>query len=337
MNMKETLKKVCNTYGPTGNETVIASVIKEMLEGHVDSSSIDAMGNLIAYKKGSGEGKKIMLAAHMDQIGLMATYIEDNGFIRVATVGGMAPYRIVNRQVRFEDGTSGVVGQETKVPRKPTELTVNHLYIDIGAYSKEDAAKKVKVGDIAVFMSEFLEMGQCASSAAMDNRAGCAVLIETMRNLGDVVDDIYAVFTTQEEVGLRGARAAAFGIKPDYGVALDVTPAGDTPESMLFTVDLGKGAAVKIKDNSLICNPSIVKWLEDAAINANITWQREVLSYGGTAAGAMQLSRGGVPSGVISVPCRYVHSPAETVDIRDVVGATKLLITALTMGSDSIG
>lgn len=336
MNMKETLKKVCSAYGPTGNEKVITNVIEDMLKGHVDSLRTDPMGNLIAYKKGSGDGKKIMLAAHMDQIGLMATYMEKNGFIRVAMLGGMAPYRIVNRQVKFENGVCGVVGQETKIPRKAAELTINHLYIDIGAYSKEEALKKVKVGDMAVFMSEFIDMGSCVSSAAMDNRAGCAVLIETLRNLGDVKDDIYAVFTTQEEVGLRGAKAAAFGINPDYGIALDVTPAGDTPESMLFTVDLGKGAAVKIKDNSLICNPCMIKWLEDAAKNADIIWQREVLSFGGTDAGAIQLARGGAPSGVVSIPCRYVHSPAETVDLNDVIGATKMLITALTMGSDSI-
>lgn len=331
MTIKNDLKKLCGAYGPTGRENEIAQTITAMVKEFADEITTDVMGNLIVLKKGTS-GKKLMLAAHMDEIGLMVTHIDDNGFLRVAAVGGISVLGSRCRHVVFENSVHGVVASQTKDIKKAEDITMDKLFIDIGAGSRKEAAKLVGIGDVAKFKSEFVELGGRVSAAAMDNRAGCVVLTEILKMVKSCPDDLYFVFTTQEEVGLRGAKTSAFNIVPDMAVALDVTPAGDTPESVPFTVDLGKGPAVKIKDRSLICSPSVVGRLEDAAKEAGIEWQREVLTYGGTDAGAIQQTAGGVPSGVVSIPCRYVHSPAETVDIGDIEGAVKLLSALVQKG-----
>ncbi|MGI5878395.1 MAG: M42 family metallopeptidase [Christensenellales bacterium] len=335
MDMRDTLERLCRAYGPTGRESDTADVIEAMVAPYVDRVRRDAMGNLIAERRGGGKGR-VMLSAHMDEIGLMVIHIESSGFLRVCAVGGVNPIRSAYRQVAFGNGVRGVVGVETKTLRDtvkdPSKLTFNEMFVDIGAASYEEAAHMVEIGDVAVFMSDFMVMGRRVSAAAMDNRAGCAVQVEALKALGESPMDLYAVFSAQEEVGLRGARTSAFGIEPTVAVAIDVTPAGDTPGSVLSTVDLGRGPAVKIRDSSVLCNPSVVAWLEDAARRAGVAWQREVLTAGGTDAGAIQSSRGGVPSGVVSIPTRYVHSPAETVDISDMEGAAALIVRALETG-----
>ncbi len=327
MSINNTLKKLCSAYGPTGNEQKVADVIREMIEPFADEIQQDTMGNLIALKKGSVEGKKIMLAAHMDEIGLIVTHIDDNGFLRVAPMGGVNPQRSMFHRVVFENGAVGVVGHETK-DLKIQDMKTDHLFVDIGAKTKRQAQNKVQIGDIAKFSAPYVRMGRCASSPAMDNRAGCAVLVDLISKIKGNALDIYFVFTSQEEVGLRGAKTAAFGIQPDLGVAIDVTPVGDTPESVRLSVDLGKGPAIKIKDHSLICNPKVVKLLIAAAKKAGVKTQREVLTYGGTDSGAIQTTGDGVPAGVVSIPCRYVHSQSETVDLGDIEDAVKLLEAA---------
>jgi endoglucanase len=328
MSINSILKKLCTAYGPTGCEQKVADVIREMVEPYADDIQQDTMGNLIVLKKGSVGGKKVMLAAHMDEIGFIVTHIDDNGFLRVAPVGGVSPQRSMFHRVLFENGTQGTIGYETK-DLKIQDMKTDHLFADIGASTKAQAQRKVQVGDIAKFTAPYIRMGKRASSPAMDNRAGCAVLVDLISKLQGNALDIYFVFTSQEEVGLRGAKTAAFGIRPDLGIALDVTPAGDTPESMRFSVDLGKGPAIKIKDHSLICNPKVVKMLIAAAQKAGVKSQREVLTFGGTDSGAIQTTGDGVPAGVISIPCRYVHSQSETVDLGDIDGAVKLLEAAL--------
>lgn len=327
MSINSTLKKLCTAYGPTGNEQKVSDLIRGMIEPYADEIRQDTMGNLIALKKGRSSDKKIMLAAHMDEIGLMVTHIDDKGFLRVAPVGGVSPQRSMFHRILFENGTVGVIGHETK-DLKIQDMKMDNLFVDIGAKTKRQAQKKVQIGDIAKFSAPYIRMSRCASSPAMDNRAGCAVLVDLISKLKESAFDLYFVFTTQEEVGLRGAKTAAFGIKPDLGVALDVTPAGDTPESIRFSVDIGKGPAIKIKDRSLICNPKVVKLLTAAAKKAEIKTQREVLTFGGTDSGAIQTTGEGVPAGVVSIPCRYVHSQSETVDLGDVEDAVKLLQAA---------
>ena len=228
----------------------------------------------------------------------------------------------------FANGTVGTIGMEKLDDIK--KLTLDKLYLDIGAKDREEAAKLVKIGDIAVSQRQLVFAGDRAIGKAMDNRAGCAVLIQAMRELGDTNNEVYAVFTTQEELGLRGARTSSYRVNPDLGLAVDVTLVGDTPEAPPMSVELGKGAAIKVKDNSVICHPKVKEMLTKIAEEHQIPYQFEVLTAGGTDAGAIHLTREGIPSGVISIPCRYVHTPGEMVDMDDMESAVKLLKTFLT-------
>jgi len=319
--LKELLKKLSETYGPSGREEQIAAVIRQELEGYVDEIFTDKMGNLCAVKKGSGT--KIMVAAHMDEIGVIVTYIDDKGFLRFSNVGGVSPFILLGQRVVFADGTTGTIGVEKLDDIK--KLTLDKLYIDIGAAGKKEAEQKVKIGDIATYDRKTALMGTRMTGKAMDNRAGCAVLIAALRELPPTEHEIYAVFTIQEEVGLRGARTSGYRINPDLGLAVDVTLVGDTPEAATNNVALGKGAAIKVKDSSIICHPQVKARLAELAEKENIPHQFEVLTAGGTDAGAIHLTREGIPSGAISVPCRYVHTPVETVDLNDMDSAVRLL------------
>ncbi|MGI6658058.1 MAG: M42 family metallopeptidase [Dethiobacteraceae bacterium] len=324
--MKELLKKLSETYGPSGREDEIARVIREEIQDYVDEVFLDKMGNLFAVKKGTGT--KVMVAAHMDEIGVIITYIDKNGFLRFSNIGGVSPFIMLGQRVVFANGTVGTIGMEKLDDIK--KLTLDKLYLDIGAKDREEAAKLVKIGDIAVSQRQLVFAGDRAIGKAMDNRAGCAVLIQAMRELGDTNNEVYAVFTTQEELGLRGARTSSYRVNPDLGLAVDVTLVGDTPEAPPMSVELGKGAAIKVKDNSVICHPKVKEMLTKIAEEHQIPYQFEVLTAGGTDAGAIHLTREGIPSGVISIPCRYVHTPGEMVDMDDMESAVKLLKTFLT-------
>lgn len=324
----DTLKALLPVYGPSGREERIADAIEDMIKPYADETSRDALGNLIAVKRGGG--RKIMLAAHMDQIGLMVTHIDKNGFLRVTPVGGVYSQWQLFVPVRFQNGTTGVIGYETKTVDSLEKLKPEHLFIDIGASSQSEAEEKVQIGDMAVFVSQIVECGGRISSGAMDDRAACAILVEVLKRVQNSPYDIYAVFTVQEEVGLRGAHTAAYAIAPELGLALDVTPSPDTPEATRScSAALGKGPAVKVKDASLVCHPKVRRWLEDAARARGIPYQLEVLTAGGTDAGAMQIAREGVPSGVLSLPTRYVHSNAELIDARDFEASIELIVAAL--------
>jgi putative aminopeptidase FrvX len=327
MSTVETLKELLGIYGPSGREEQVADAIEKMVKPHADEIRRDVMGNLVAVKRGGG--RKVMLAAHMDQIGLMVTHIDGNGFLRATQVGGVTPVWTLFAHVRFENGTKGVIGYETKAEGYD-KLKHEHLFIDIGARTREEAEARVQIGDMAVFDTPITESGRHLSSGAMDDRTGCAVLVEVLRRVKDSPYDVYAVFTSQEEVGTRGAHTAAWGIMPELGIAVDITPSPDTPESTkVCSVEIGRGPAVKVRDNSLICHPRVRRWLEDAAKSRSIPFQYEVLTFGGTDAGAIQASREGIPSGVVSVPTRYGHSTAETIDKEDLEQCVELLLAAL--------
>ena len=321
--MRETLKRLLNAYGATGHEEAVREVIREMVEPWVDSIEVDALGNLICVKKGAG--RRVMLAAHMDQIGFVVSEIDEKGFLRVFNVGGIRSIVSLNRHVVFENGVHGVVSYEQE-GFKPGENSMRPLFIDIGAKDRADAERKVQIGDVAVYVPDVFEMGDdLMGSPAMDNRVGCAVLIDTLRRLKDCPNEVGAVFTVQEEVGLRGAVAAAYGIDPEMGIALDVTMSGDTPKGPRIAVSVGNGPCIKVLDNSVICSPKVVALMETAAEREGIAAQREVLTGGGTDAGAMQKTRAGVPCGVLSVACRYVHSACEVISIADAQNGAKLL------------
>ena len=324
MNM-QLLEKILMAYGPSGHEGRVAEVIREALEGHVDEMHTDVMGNLIAVKKGDGTGKRIMTSAHMDHIGLAVVDADENGFLRVCNVGGIRAAKMVSGHVVFENGVHGVVGADEKVKG---DLQVSDLYIDIGAASKEEALGMVALGDMCVMAPRVTKLGENRlASAAMDDRIACYVQVQAVLELGaDNKNDVIAVFSVQEEVGLRGATTAAYAAAPDMGIAVDVTGVGDVPGvATKVPVALGKGAAIKIMDRSLISTPAVVEMMETLAKENGIAHQREVLPYGGTDAGAIQKSRGGVATGAISIPCRYIHSEAETVDLCDVEACVALL------------
>ena len=325
--MKSLIQKLVATTGPSGYETQIREVIRTEIEEYADDLHVDALGNLIAVKgQPSENGKKIMLAAHMDEIGLIATHVDESGFVRFTTIGGVRRHTCVGTWVRFTNGTLGVIGYEhledtTKLP------TFTQMYIDVGAASRSDCP--VQVGDVAAFEGPFVDQGERLVSKAMDDRIGAAVLIDTLRQLDKTPNQVFFVFSVQEEVGLRGATTAAFGVDPDVGIAVDVTRSGDTPKSIKMDVSLGNGPAIKVRDSGMLSDPRVVDWMVSTADESKLPYQLEVLEAGTTDARAIQLTRAGVPAGCISIPCRYVHAPSEMVDYRDVQGAVHLLLALI--------
>lgn len=319
--MKDLVKKLTAVSSPSGFEDEIRETIRGEVAQYCDEIKTDSLGNLICIRH--GKGPKIQFAAHMDEIGMIATDIDEKGFIRFSNVGGLSPHRLFGQRVRFTNGVVGTIGMEKLDDIK--KLSLDKLFIDIGAQSRADAAKRVSVGDCATFLHGFDDLGKRVVAKAMDNRIGCAVLIEALRRTKDCQNDVYCVFTVQEEVGLRGATTSAFGINPDIGIAVDVTGTGDTPEPHRMAVSLGKGTAVKVKDQSVIAHPKVKQFLVDLAEKNGVQYQLEVLTGGGTDAGAIHLTRAGVPSGVISVPCRYIHCPSEMVDMDDVEASVRLV------------
>lgn len=316
------LEKLTQANSPSGNENNIRELILSEIKDLCDEVSTDALGNIIAHK--NGDGSKIMFAAHMDEIGITVSYIDENGFARFAAVGGLEIKALLNRRVMFQNGILGVIGTEDGV-EKPD---IKKLYIDIGAKNKKEAEKLISVGDTAIFTGGFYKHGSTVVSKALDNRVGCYALIEAMREIKSSQNDLYFVFTAQEEVGLRGAKTSAFAINPDFAVAVDVTDTGDTPNAPLMAVSLGKGAAIKVMDRSIMCDSDVRTHMIETAKSNNIPYQLEIMTDGGTDAGAIHLSGAGVKTGGISIPTRYIHSPSEMINISD-TKACIALITAL--------
>ena len=323
--MFELLKKVLSPVGPSGLEAPVAEVIREEIAAYVDTIEVDAMGNLIATKLGKAENaKKVMLSAHMDHIGYIVTGYEKEGFLRVTNVGGIGIINSYNRHVVFPNGVHGVVVAQP-VSGQPA---LKDLFVDIGAQDKDEAKKMVQLGDVCVYANDCFRLGENRVSApAMDDRCACALLVKLLQTVGETANTIIAVFSVQEEGGCRGAKVASFAKEPDIGIALDVTGWGDTPGTSIPEIKLGEGIAVKVMDRASISNPALREALIAAGEKAGVKTQREVLPYGGTDASAMQTSRGGIPVCTISIPCRYVHSACEVIDMRDMDAGLKLLQT----------
>lgn len=327
--MFELIRQMVNLYGASGRERGVADAIEALLKDSVDTITRDAMGNLICEKRGTDpDGKRVMLSAHMDHIGFIVVAAEKEGFLRVMPVGGISLAVSRTRHVSFENGVQGVIVQEPV--REGETPAMKHMFIDIGAQDENEALSMVKLGDVAVYANDCFRLGEHRVAApAMDDRVACALLVSVMQALPETKDTVIAVFSTQEEVGCRGAKTAAFSVEPDVGIALDVTANGDTPETKLPAIKLGEGAAVKIMDRGSISNPDLVNDLLSAGERAGVKTQREVLPFGGTDASAIQLSRGGVRVCTVSIPCRYVHSACEVIDLRDVQAAKALLLSYL--------
>ncbi len=326
----ELLNTLTQTFGPSGHEEAIRAALRQAVEPYADEVRVDALGNLIVHRRGTGGGKRLLLTAHMDEIGLVIAHIEANGFARFAQIGGLRPLNCVGARVRFANGAEGVIDVEYREQGANEIPALRQLYIDFGAPNAE--AVPVKVGDPGVFVGALRAQNGRLISKTMDDRISCYVLVEVLRQLKSTPHELYVVFTVQEEYTLGGARTAAYALEPDMAIAVDVTATGDTPKALPMAVELGKGPAVKVQDSGMIAHPLVREWLIEAARAAQVPYQLEILVGGTTDAAAMQLTRAGVPAGCLSIPCRHVHSPGEIVDAQDVENAIRLLLVALTQG-----
>ena len=325
--MKSLIKKLVEIPGPSGKEKAIRDFIRSEIEASADSIQVDAMGNLIV-KKGnkSPDGLRIMVSAHMDEIGLIATHVDEKGYVRFISLGQVSPETYAGQRVTFLNGTHGFVNHE----RRPGEEKISafdQLFIDVGSISREECP--VKTGDIAVFDRWFLDLGDRLVAKALDNRAGVAVLIELIRKLEKSPHEFYFVFSAQDEISNQGAATAAFGIEPDLGIVIDTTPAGDSPTRSSMNISLGKGPAIKVRDQGMFADPRVVRIMKDAAQKAEIATQLEIRPEGTTDARAIQRSKAGVPAGCISVPCRYNHTPSEMIAVQDIHETLEILLELL--------
>jgi len=317
------LKKLTEANGVSGNEDEVRRIIIEEITPFVDNIKVDVIGNIIASKNHHLSGPKLMLAAHMDEVGFMVVSIESNGLLKFRAVGGIDSRILVSKHVVIgENKINGVIGAKAIHLQKRNErtipLTIEQLYIDIGAKTKEEAEKTVKIGDYVAFVSEYLTMGDnYAKGKAFDDRVGCAVLIEILKHQFDM--PIYAVFTVQEEIGLRGATVASYAVNPDLALIIEGTTASDVvgTDSKHYVTQLGKGPAISVMDRGMIANPIFNKYITIIANNNNIPLQVRQGATGGNDAGKIHLHKEGVTTGVISIPVRYIHSTNSIINIQD--------------------
>ena len=310
-------------HGPAGDEREVAEAIRSLAEPYADECFLDTLGNLIVHKK--GPGPKLMFAAHMDTIGLIVTHIDEKGYLSFGKLGGLHPESLLHTPVRFKNGVRGAVSLRGGTAWK--DMSLNDLFIDIGAKDKAEAEAMVQIGDTAVYDLPTHTAGGRLFGPYMDDRISCVAMLEALSMIQTHTSDLYFVFTVQEELGHRGSKPAAYSIDPDYGIAVDVTLADELETKPKGSAVLGGSAAIKVMDNSVICHPDVVGMMEALVLERNIPCQKDVIITGGTDAGEIHISRSGVRTGGISIPCRYIHSPVEMVDIDD-VSAAALLIAA---------
>ena len=341
MKLVDSLEKLSNVCGVTGREEAVSDMLKAMLKPYVDEVKVDKLGNVIGVKKGAKKSApKVMLAAHMDEIGLMVKNINKDGFLQFSKLGGIDDRILIAQRVivHTEKGEKpGIVGSRPPHIMKEEErkkiVELDSLFIDIGASSKEEAQKMgVNIGDVVSFDAKFAKLtDDLVAGKAFDNRVGCLMLVEVMRQLRSPDCTIYAVGTVQEEVGLRGAQVSAFHIIPDVALAFDVTVAGDVPgvQETEAPVRTKKGPVIGVMDSGLITHPKVLKMLTHAAAKAKIAYQLEAIPAGSTDAARIALSREGVPCGVLSIATRYIHSPSSILSLSDVQQAVKLAVAAI--------
>lgn len=333
------LKQVCEAPGAPGYEGPIRKLILSEIEGHADEIRVDNMGNIIALKRGSNNphGKKVMVAAHMDEIGFMVSFIDEAGFIRFQTLGGFDPKTLTAQRVIIhgKKPIMGVMGSKPIHVMKPEERNapakIEEYFIDCGM-SKEELLKWIEIGNPITRERELIEMGDCVNCKSIDNRVSVYILIEALRQVKKSPFDFYAVFTVQEEVGLRGANVASHTINPDFGIALDTTIAYDLPGAQPHerVTELGKGTAIKIMDAMTICDSRMVQYLKQKATEKSILWQPEILAAGGTdTAGLQRMGKQGSIAGAISIPTRHLHQVIEMAHKHDIANSIKLLQAAI--------
>ncbi|MDK2800527.1 MAG: hypothetical protein PWP27_1208 [Clostridiales bacterium] len=326
------LKMLTQAMGVSGNEQEVRDIILKEIHGHCDGITVDRIGNIIAYKKGTAnKNKKVMLSAHMDEIGLIVTGITDTGFIKFKPVGGIDSRILLSKKVLIgENKIPGVIGIKAIHLQDPSErekaIKVKNMYIDIGAKNKEDAEKNVHLGDYIGFDSDYIPFGDnLIKTKALDDRVGCAILIDMLKER--YACDLYAAFTVQEEVGLRGAGVAAYTVNPDVALVVEGTTCSDVPgaEEHESATYLGSGPAISIMDRTSYSNKKLSQFLYELAKKNNIKVQYKRTTFGGNDAGKIHVTGEGIPTAAISVPCRYIHSPTSVMSLEDYEACKKVV------------
>ncbi len=331
--MLNLMKTLTAARGISGREKALSDKLLTIVAPLTDRCWNDAMGNLIAVKNGSApeeERGKIMLCAHMDEIGFLVTYIEESGFIRVNAIGGINWVAAAYSTVVFGNGLKGILVPEAGTA--PADLKQEKMYVDIGAKDKREAERRVQIGEFCALEGGITRLcGRRIAGRPLDDRIGCAVLVKIAEKLKDepVADDVYFVFSVQEEVGIRGAKTATYGIKPDIGIAYDVTGTGDSAGAKPMACSVGGGAAIKLKDSSVICDYELTQEFAAVAKECDIKHQFEILAAGGTDTAAMQMSGSGVRAAALSIPTRYIHSGVEMLDLNDAEACVDLTVAWL--------
>jgi len=336
------LRELCEAAGIPGREERVRAIVRRELEGLTDEIRVDALGNLIAHRRGT-VGRSLAIQAHMDEIGFMVTHVDDKGFLRLTPLGGHDPRNMVAQRVRVagKRDLDGVLYPEQKPPHlqapneKEKSPQLGAFFVDVGLPVTE-VKELVPIGSMAVIHREMVEVGNTVSCKAMDDRVSVYIMIEAMRRAARSGFDVFAVATVQEEVGLRGAYTSAYDLHPDVGLALDVTLAMDIPgqQDHEHITRLGQGTAIKLMDSASISNLRLVEVLRDLAEKRGIRYQHEILPRGGTDAGAMQRARGGVPVCTISTPTRYIHASVEMCHKEDIEASIALTVAFIEEGAE---
>lgn len=333
------LKEICEVAGAPGREQAVREIVFRELAKTDAEISTDNMGNVTVKVKGKKESdsKKVMIAAHMDEIGFIITHIDENGFLKFHPLGGFDPKTLTAQRVivHGKQALVGVMGSKPihimSAKEREQNVKIDDFFIDMGL-SKEEVDKVVSVGDVITRERELIEMGNCVNCKSLDNRVSVFILIETLKNIKNPFYDTYGVFTVQEEVGLRGVYAATLAIQPDFGFGLDTTIAYDVPGARAHEkiTELGKGTAIKIMDASTICDYRMVRFMKEQAEKESIKYQVEILTAGGTdTAGIQRMTAGGAIAGAISIPTRHIHQVIEMVNKEDVKNSIDLLTKCL--------
>lgn len=328
------MKKLNGFISPSANEHELLCCVRDMLSEYIPTGdmSFDKLGNLIAVM-GKGCGRRVMFSAHSDTIGFIAYNADDKGFVKVSALGGLNPATLKGRQVRFTNGVNGLFFFE-----EGTDM--NKCFVDIGATSRDEAIKLLPLGTAGSIVGEVFEMGADGDkrivSPFLDDRIAVAVQLEAIKAIAEekiqLKNELYFVFSVQEELGLRGAKTAAYAVDPVYGVAIDVTCTGDTPKDELLNMKIRSGAAVKVSDRSIVCHKDMVDFLTGTAEKSGIKYQYDILPFGGTDAGSIHMTKSGVYTGGISIPTRYTHSPTEEASENDCAECVKLVVAAVKTG-----
>jgi endoglucanase len=330
------LKSVCEIAGAPGFEQRVRNFVIDEIKDHVDEYNVDNLGNIYAIKRGKSD-KKVMIGAHLDEIGFIVTHIDDNGFLRFHTLGGFDPKTLTAQRVivHGKKDLIGVMGSKPIHIMEPEErgkpVKIKDYFIDLGM-SRAEVLKYIEVGNPITRDRELIEMGDCVNCKSIDNRVSVFILIEALKRMKHLPFDVYGVFTVQEEIGIRGASVAAHNINPDFGFGLDTTIAYDVPGAQPeeMVTQLGKGVGIKVMDSSTVCDYRMVKYMKEIAQKHNITWQPEILPAGGTdTAGIQRMGKHGAIAGAVSIPTRHIHQVIEMASKEDIKLATDLLVNCV--------